>query len=197
MARSGVVLALVLLGAMLGANAAQAAVGTQDFSYAGVKQPTAPSGEKPQSKLWFNDGSWWGALWSTTSKAYDIQRFGAFAGWVDTGVVIDTRDKSLADMLWDGTHLYAISGIRQGGSATDPSVRLYRFSYDRGSESYSLDAGFPLVLFTPASSADLEIDGDRQGLDRRALGDVHLRERPGQLSDAVVLPGGPERALHP
>jgi len=165
-ARSGVVLALVLLGAIVGANAAQAAVGTQDFSYAGVNQPTAPSGEKPQSKLWFNDGSWWGAIWSTTKKAYDIQRFGPFSGWVDTGVVIDSRDKSLADMLWDGTHLYAISAIRQGGSASDPSVKLYRFSYDTSSMSYSLDAGFPVGLFTPASSADLEmtaIDKDSTG----------------------------------
>jgi hypothetical protein len=165
MARFGVVLALVLLGAIVGANAAQAA-GTQDFTYAGVNQPTAPSGEKPQSKLWFNDGIWWGALWSTTRKAFDIQRFGPFSGWVDTGVIIDSRDKSLADMLWDGTHLYAISAIRQGGSATDPTVRLYRFSYHASSESYSLDAGFPVVLFTPASSADLEmttIDEDSTG----------------------------------
>ena len=25
-----------------------------------------PSGEKPQSKLWFNDGIWWGSLFNST-----------------------------------------------------------------------------------------------------------------------------------
>jgi hypothetical protein len=160
------VLALVLLVGAIGAGAAQAATGTQDYSYAGLNQPTAPSGEKPQSKLWINDGSWWGSLWSTTTKAFDIKRFDDVQGWVDTGVAIDSRDKSLADMLWDGTHLYAISAIRQGGASSDPTVRLYRYSYHASTLSYSLDAGFPVALFTPASSADLEtttIDEDSTG----------------------------------
>jgi hypothetical protein len=164
MARSGVVVALVLLGSLVAANAAQAAVGIQDPSYAGLNQPTAPSGEKPQSKLWFNDGSWWGAIWSTSTKAFDIQRFDDVTGWVDTRVVIDARDKSLADMLWDGTHLYAISAIRQGGASSDPGVRLYRFSYDSG--VYTLDPMFPVTLFTPLGSGDLEmatIDKDSTG----------------------------------
>jgi hypothetical protein len=185
------VIAVALLAAAVGANAAQATVvGTQDFSYAGVNQPTAPSGEKPQSKLWFNGGIWWGAIWSTATKAFDIQKFDAVSGWVDTGVVIDSRDKSLADMLWDGTHLYAISAIRQGGSTSDPAVRLYRFSYHASNHSYTLDSGFPVTLFAPLSSADLEMTT----LDKDSTGELWATftyaNVPGSCATAASCPAG-------
>src|SRR5688572_26928326 len=35
------------------------------FADSGV---SAPSGMKPQSKLWFNDGFWWGALYERVSN---------------------------------------------------------------------------------------------------------------------------------
>jgi hypothetical protein len=189
-ARSAVV-AAALFAAALGASAAQAAVvGTQDLSYAGINQPTAPSGEKPQSKLWLNGGIWWGSIWSTATKAFDIQKFDAVSGWIDTGVAIDRRDKSLADMLWDGTHLYAISAIRQGGATTDPSVRLYRFSYKTGSHSYSLDSEFPVTLFMPASSADLEM----ATLDKDSTGELWATftyaNVPGSCGTAASCPAG-------
>ena len=40
----------------------------------------------------------------------------------------------------------AISAIRQGGSTSDASVRVYRFSYHAGSHSYSLDSEFPVSM---------------------------------------------------
>jgi hypothetical protein len=169
--RRVLVLAAALLVSVVGVSAAQAAVdvvGTQDYSFASAThQPTAPTGEKPQSKLWFNDGYWWGSMWSTAKSSYDIQRFDpAINGWVDTGVVIDPRDKSQADMLWDGTHLYALSNVHQSAPSGDFSVRLYRFSYNATTRIYSPDAGFPVNVFTPATSDDLEttaIDKDSTG----------------------------------
>jgi hypothetical protein len=166
--RRVLVLAAALFVSVVGVSAAQAAVGVQDYSFASAThQPTAPTGEKPQSKLWFNDGYWWGSMWSVARSSYDIQRFDpATSGWIDTGVVIDPRDKSQADMLWDGTHLYALSNVHQMASTLDPSVRLYRFSYNATTRTYSPDAGFPVTIFTPASSQDLEttaIDKDSTG----------------------------------
>jgi hypothetical protein len=157
-------LAFVLLVGAAGPVAARAAVGVQDSSYTGTSSPT---GEKPQSKLWFNDGSWWGWMWSTSTGAFDVQRFDVATGsWIDSGVAVETRPKALGDVLWDGTHLYALSAIRQGGSASDTSVRLYRLSYHSATQTYSLDSGFPVSIFTPASSNDLEaaiLDKDSQG----------------------------------
>ena len=97
--RKGLLLACAFLVCAVGASAAQAAVtpvGSQDFSYADPSpvtphQPTAPTGEKPQSKLWFNDGIWWGSIWSKTK--YTIQGLDASGTWVNTGVPIDPHDK--------------------------------------------------------------------------------------------------------
>src|SRR5512133_2179870 len=36
--------------------------GYRDFSF-GTTGVSAPTGEKPESKLWFNDGIWWGSLY--------------------------------------------------------------------------------------------------------------------------------------
>ena len=148
-----------------------------DASYAdrvpSAHQPTAPTGEKPQSKLWFNDGIWWGSIWSKTK--YTIQGLDASGTWVNTGVAIDPRDKSQADMLWDSStqHLYAISNVHEASSTLDPSVRLYRFSYNHATKTYTPDAGFPVSIISPATNApgmtttDLEtvvMDKDSTGM---------------------------------
>ena len=71
--RMVMLLAVAFVACAFGTGIAQAAVGVEDFSYADPgnaipHQPTAPTGEKPQSKLWFNDGIWWGSIWSKTRR---------------------------------------------------------------------------------------------------------------------------------
>src|SRR4051794_39770786 len=81
-----------------------AATGYRGPSFSGASAPTA---QKPQSKLWFNDGIWWGSLFSTETNTFTIQRFDwATNSWSNTGVEIDNRYQSSADCLWDGTYLY-------------------------------------------------------------------------------------------
>ena len=133
-------------GPATAAPATPAGVGYQDFSFAanGVK---APTGRKPESaKLWFNDGYWWGAMFRPTRDAYTINRFDqATQSWVDTGTIIDDRNVARADLLWDGSHLYAISGGTDPTSEKHASV-LDRFSYDGVTRSYSMDRGFPIRI---------------------------------------------------
>jgi hypothetical protein len=123
-----------------------AGVGFQDFSFAanGVK---APTGRKPEAaKLWFNDGFWWGAMFRPTRDAYTINRFDpATQAWIDTGTIIDDRNVARADVLWDGSHLYAISGGTDPTSDKHASV-LDRFAYDGVTRSYSMDRGFPIRI---------------------------------------------------
>jgi hypothetical protein len=60
--------------------------GYKDFAY-GSSVATAPTGEKPESKLWWNDGSWWGDLYSSTAHAYHIYRLHPTSqSWTDTGM---------------------------------------------------------------------------------------------------------------
>jgi hypothetical protein len=115
----------------------------QSFEARGVTTPTA---EKPPSKLWFADGSWWGALFSVGEDAFTVHRFDAASqSWFDTGVVIDTRNTVKVDVLWDGTKLYVASA---GNSSTTSSnvARVFRFSYDTASKRYTKDPGFPVPV---------------------------------------------------
>jgi hypothetical protein len=142
--RARAALAGALTAAALALAAPSAgAVGFQDFSYAGVIAPTA---DKPQSKIWVNDGIWWASLWNAGAVRHEIYRLDwASQTWSSTGVAIDARRTSTGDTLWDGTHLYVASSGPSAGIASQ-SARIYRFSYDPASQSYALDAGFPVTV---------------------------------------------------
>jgi hypothetical protein len=108
----------------------------RDFSY-GTTITSSPTGEKPESKLWWNDGFWWGSLYNRTARVYRIYRLDlANQNWVDTGTTLDDRSTSKADTLWDGTNqkLYVVSHIfsTYGRPTASPSEwgRLYRYSYN-------------------------------------------------------------------
>ena len=134
-------------------------VGYRDFSFAanGVSNPT---GEKPQSKLWFNDGVWWGSLFDRSTEEYHIYRYDrASHTWSDTGTRIDERNASKTDTLWDGTHLYVVSSA---GTGTTSGARVLRYSYDPATKRYTLDQGFPVTI-TSAGLETIVLDKDTTG----------------------------------
>src|SRR3990170_3088302 len=154
----------------IGVSTAQASTpvtaGYRDFSF-GTSGPSTPTGEKPESKLWWNDGFWWGSLYNDAAQAYRIYRLElSTQDWVDTGVTLDDRNNSRGDALWDGQHLYIASHIftTNGQPTTSPSTwgRLYRFSYNASTKIYSLDAGFPVTV-TKGKSETLVLAKDSTG----------------------------------
>jgi hypothetical protein len=123
-------------------------VGYLDFSY-GVTI-SDPTEQKPESKLWWNDGFWWASLYNEVAGEYRIYRLNwGTQTWEDTGIALDDRPDSRADVLWDEANhkLYVASHEKKDNSGqvngAENWARLYRFSYDQGSQSYSLDSGFP------------------------------------------------------
>src|SRR6476646_11344981 len=68
-----------------------------------------------QSKLWFNDGRWWGILFdkgSAPNGTFRIQSLDmASQTWttVATAPGVDNRNRAAMDALWDGTNLYVVS----------------------------------------------------------------------------------------
>lgn len=133
---------LVALVPAVPARSELAAVGYRDFSYA-ASGANNPTGEKPQSKLWHADGSWWGALFNRTTEAHHIYRLDdATQMWIDTGVELDSRNNARLDVLWAGGKLYVVGA---GPKATTAShrVQVARYSYDAASRTYSRDAGLP------------------------------------------------------
>jgi hypothetical protein len=132
----------------------------------GTTGASAPTGEKPESKLWWNDGIWWGSLYNDTAQAHHIYRLNlATQTWVDTGVPIDDRNNGKADALWDGQRLYVVSHVfTTGGEATSSNWgRLYRYSYNTSTKTYTLDPGFPVTNVTRGKSETLVLAKDSTG----------------------------------
>src|SRR3954470_16830224 len=92
------------------ASATTGDIGSLDQSYTGSVNP--PTSDKPQSKLWYTGGLWGSDMVDTVSKTWHIlRRDRATEKWVDTGTVVDCRPNTLADALWDGSHLYIASHV--------------------------------------------------------------------------------------
>jgi len=158
--------AVVVAGAALvWARSGLPDVGRAGPSYRGAGE--APTSDKPQSKLWFNDGIWWGDLFDTASRTWHVLRLDRATGsWTDTGTVIDDRPTTHADVLWDGSHLYVASHVTATSSTTAVTgapARLYRFAYVAAEHRYTLDTGFPVPI-NDTSSESLTLDKDSHGV---------------------------------
>jgi hypothetical protein len=163
----GVFLAVAPLPGSISTAAHAASSGT---GYAGPSTSgdgSAATGEKPESKLWFNDGAWWAALFDSASATHRIFRLDrSTQTWINTGTVLDSRPKTRSDTLWDGTHLYVASHVRassSSGATSGNPARLFRYSYDASTKTYTRDVGFP-VQIDNFSSETLTIDEDSTGV---------------------------------
>ncbi len=131
-------------------HAATGDVGYRDAAYgtgAGsgwVDPDLSPTASKPQSKLWYAQGRWWGVLIDPASNDFHIHWLDtATQKWQDTGVVVDTRNGSHSDALWDGQHLFTASHLSTGSSSSS-GVQVTRYSYSGG--TYVRDSGFPVTI---------------------------------------------------
>jgi PKD repeat protein len=150
---------------LISVSAASPDIGYEGGSTSGAGN--AATGEKPESKVWWNDGSWWASMLHAASQTYHIFRLDRSSQtWVDTGTLIDNRPKSRSDALWDGSRLYVASHVFASSSSTAASgnpARLYRFSYSSATKTYSLDAGFPVQIGNYSAEA-LTVDKDSTGV---------------------------------
>ncbi|MFQ5640887.1 MAG: IPT/TIG domain-containing protein, partial [bacterium] len=124
-----------------------------------------PTESKPESKLWWTDGSWWGVLWDSNLQDHRIHKFDlANQCWISVGPQVDSRDRSSADCLWDEAtqKLYMSSRAKETFSGADKKAYVLRYSYNSVSKTYSLDNGFPAVIHTKSMEA-LTIAKDSSG----------------------------------
>ncbi len=140
-------------------------VGYRDFQFPSGLGDGSVTSEKPENKLWYNDGHWWASMWSTSGNSYHIFKLDwTTQDWTDTGTALDDRQDSKADALWDGSKLYVVSHIWSKTSSSASSGEegeLYRYSYSGG--TYTLDSGYPVIV-SDAKTEALVIDKDSTGL---------------------------------
>lgn len=141
---AGAVLALLLLSllATLSAGTARAEV-EKVAGYAGPAYGPglrhAPTGVKPQSKLWWHDGSWWALMYGTDSvvRVYELR---ADHTWRPTPTVLaGSTQRSIGDVLSVGNALHVL--MRTSGG-----LQLTNLTYDRAKRTYGRDTGFPAVI---------------------------------------------------
>ena len=143
-----------------GVGTGAADTGYRDFSFGTAA--SAPTSKEPQSKVWFNDGTWWGSLYEKASGAYHVYRLDwATQAWTDTGTAIDERDTARSDALWDGSKLYVVTAGTNETMASH-GARLLRFSYSSASKTYTLDTGFPIMISSSGTQAT-SIEKDTTG----------------------------------
>jgi hypothetical protein len=135
------------------------------FKYSPTVQ--TPTGEKPQSKLWYNDGRWWGDLFNNKDGKYHIYWLNlGTQTWQDTGTILDPRAQTKADVLWTGTRLYVASGggsdLSGSGTTAALPANLYRYSYNAATKAYTLDSGFPVTIRNGGAES-IVIDRDSTG----------------------------------
>src|ERR671916_25350 len=91
------------------------------------KCPQGTTAAKTQSKLWFNDGAWWGVFFDGSSEEHRIYRYDqAKEAWSDTGTLVDARNTFRADALWGDGHLYVVGAGTEADLKKD-SARFTRY----------------------------------------------------------------------
>ena len=143
------------------AGAAEGDIGYQGRSHAGTSSPLGT--KRAENALWWNDGYWWANMWDTGTADFHIFRLDqATQVWQDTGVPLDRRSNTHADVLWDGTHLYVASHVHSTTATSGYPSYLYRLTYDNATRQYVHDPGFPVLINNYKTDA-LVIDKDSTG----------------------------------
>jgi hypothetical protein len=137
----------VLAGSQLAIPAsasAESSTSYEDQTYpaAGATPPTA---DKPQSKLWFTDGTWWALMRNSTPGTdgtvdVTVHELMSDHTWRDTGVVVDRRASSTGDALWENGKLLVAS------RATSGAIQVARMSFNAGQGQFTMDTGFPVEV---------------------------------------------------
>ena len=161
----GGLLATGLLAPPAGAHAATGDVGFRDQAFSG-SGAGSPTGEKPESKLWYAVGTWWTVMPGTgTGTGYHLFRLTGHV-WADTGTAADDRLGTRSDVVVTGNRLYVASHVFAGTKSTDDTrrspSRLYRYSYDTTTGRYT-SVGPPSTI-NDTSSETLTLDRDTRGV---------------------------------
>jgi hypothetical protein len=110
-----------------------------------------PTKDKEQTKLWYAGGSWWGVLLDRASQSTRIFRWTG-AAWQDTGVLVDSRARSLADAVWTGRRLYIASRV------SNARLILTRFRLTAGHTWSPVGSAPPVIALRGASTLSIDVD---------------------------------------
>ena len=121
------------------------AIMTQGYAESGSRPiGTSTTANQGQAKLWFNDDAWWAILpFDGDATTPPGNYFYKLEGGVFVRhALVDTHITTRTDILWNGTYLFALAYQ----DANSLPTRLYKYSYNTDSHTYTLLPGFPVAL---------------------------------------------------
>lgn len=129
----------------------------------GAEDPPNPTGDKPESKLWFGHSYWWAVMWDSRAAGQGGQRYRIFRNtdnaasnnWEPTSAIVSEAtdrkwlrryDVLPATDLFIASHEPGPAGANCSGSICN--VRIYRFKWVAAPDYWRLDtdANFPKDL---------------------------------------------------
>lgn len=167
-----VAIVALLAGVAMGTRSANALSIALDKGYVdlvyGPNIDDQPTGMSAESKLWYADGLWWGALFNGATKQHEIFRYNNQAHtWIATGFALDTRYDSSEDIqppdptadvdsrldvlfnaatnkLYVASHVDVLKGTWTNNSTQWGN--LSRYTYNPATKTYTLDADYPVTI---------------------------------------------------
>jgi hypothetical protein len=112
--------------------------------------------DKPQSKLWFNDGTWWAIMADGSHVSFYKLTDSLFVKQTFADAIVDTSIGARADVLWNGTNLFVLMYSGSTG-------RLSKYSYNASTKTYSRLPGFPVPLSLASGSESAVMEQDSTG----------------------------------
>jgi len=146
--------------------------------------PTAGVSDKPQSKVWYHDNTWWAAM--NGSDRIGIYELAAGIWTLRDSVgapVVPFLNGGTTDALWDGSSVYI-------AAFDSVASRLYKYTYVDSTRDYVPQAGFPAAIPTGAGSESISITKDSTGRLWSAT-ETNLRAEVRYSLDADSLWSGP------
>jgi PKD repeat protein len=126
---------------------------------------TAPTATKTQHKVWYAGGTWWASMRNAGSTGYSIHRLdGRETGspvWTDTNVVIDSRNGTSSDALYNASanKLFIASHVLTARNTevvtANADAILTRYSLVDG--SWVKDEGWPTTIVASRGLSSLSI----------------------------------------
>ncbi len=154
-----------------------------------------PTESKPESKVWYHDGTWWAVQVAQTGTDSMGPTGSTFISKLDTTTdtwtnetVIDNRGTAKADVVVNGDTLY-ISSHKTGRntgeveSVVNNRTRFYKFTYSGG--AYTKASGYPTVMNSYVMEA--------LTIDRSSTGALFAAWVMGTGPDPVGLPKNPRK----
>ena len=138
---AGLALALAL---SLGTAGPALAVGTAMFSTVAFS-----TGEKPQSKIWYHDGSYWAVVDGPNGLAI-YEKTGS--SWAQRNVLASGGQ---ADVKWNGSQLFILNYAS--------TSQLFKYTYNSSQRSWVIASGFPVNLPSPGGSETMVLEQDSTG----------------------------------